>query len=125
MGTLRRFVDKIAKRFASEKPKTTKFSTQARAPKNNMFDEAANAYKSYAGRMRKRGQRAKSFKKWLKDAPRGSTTSFGTFRAVRPIPGRTDFSKSADVHIARVKGSLPTRAEVRRRHKNTPTRSTL
>lgn len=126
MGTLRRLVDRITSRFDKKQTKNFKFSTHARGPKENIVDEAMKAYKSYAGRMRKRGQRAKSFKKWLKDKPVGGyALSFGTFRPSEPLPGRTDFSHSADVHIARVKGNLPTRAEVRKRHKNTLTRSTL
>lgn len=109
MGTLRRFVDNIFKRFAAKQPKSITFNTKARGPRTNIADRAQEAYKSYAGRMRKRGQRAKSFRKWLKDQPSPPHTSFGTFRALRSLPGRTDFSKDADVHIQRVKGERPTR----------------
>lgn len=39
---------------------------------------------------------------------------FGTFSALKPIKGRTDFSRSAEVHRERLNGERMTRSEHRR-----------
>lgn len=93
MGTLRRFVDKIAKRFGKKQAETrVTFSVPVKPVVK---------------------------KKSLPKRVMPHETGFGTFRPVKSAPFKTDFSASAVVHAKREAGLIPTRKDSRKRKAHT------